>query len=85
MSIESAKAFLERVKNDEDFRKESEGQASVEERIKFAKAQGFDFTKDEIQEMHDSLTEEELDAVAGGFRGRWTRGMRRHMSRKLEY
>ncbi len=66
MSIESAKAFLERVKNDEDFRKELEGQASVEERMKFAKAQGFDFTKDEIRQVHDSLTDEELDAAAGG-------------------
>ncbi len=66
MSIESAKAFLERVKNDEDFRKESEGHASVEERMKFAKAQGFDFTKDEIREVRESLSEDELDAVAAG-------------------
>ncbi len=66
MSIESAKAFLERVKNDEDFRKEVEGQASAEERIKFVKAQGFDFTKDEIREVRDSLGDDELDTVAGG-------------------
>ncbi len=66
MSIESAKAFLERVKNDEDFRRKLEGQASVEERMKFAKAQGFDFTKDEIGEEMDALSDEELDKVAGG-------------------
>ncbi len=66
MSIESAKAFLERVENDEDFRKELEGKTSVEERIKFAKAQGFDFTKDEIRELNDSLSDEQLDAVAAG-------------------
>ncbi len=66
MSIESAKAFLERVKNDEDFRLELEGKTSLEERIKFAKAQGFDFTKDEISEVTDSLSDEQLDAVAGG-------------------
>ncbi len=48
MSIESAKAFLERVENDEDFRKESEEYTSVEERIKSVKAQGYDFTKEEI-------------------------------------
>ncbi len=64
MSIESAKAFVERVKNDEDFRKELEGQASVEERIEFAKAQGFDFTRHEIQEVNDSLSDEALDAAA---------------------
>ncbi len=66
MSIESAKAYFERVKNDEDFRKELEGQASVEERMKFAKAQGFDFTKEEIREVREGLSEEELDGAAGG-------------------
>ena len=66
MSIESAKAFLERVENDEDFRKELGVQASAEERIKFAKAQGFDFTKEEIQNVYANLSEEELDAVSGG-------------------
>jgi predicted ribosomally synthesized peptide with nif11-like leader len=66
MSIESAKAFLERVKNDEDFRKETEEQASAEERIKFVKAQGFDFTKEEIDSLKSELSDEELDAVAGG-------------------
>ncbi len=73
MSIESAKAFVERVENDEDFRKELDGQASVEERMKFAKAQGFDFTNDEIRDVAGRLTEEELDAVAGGGRYRWCR------------
>lgn len=66
MSIESAKAFLERVKNDEDFRKELEEQASAEERINFVKAHGFDFTKDEINSLNDQLSDEELDGVAGG-------------------
>ena len=66
MSIESAKAFLERVGNDEDFRKELEGKTSVEERIKFAKAQGFDFTKGEVRECMESLSDEQLDAIAAG-------------------
>ncbi len=66
MSIESAKAFLKRVKNDEDFKKELEGQASVDGRMEFAKAQGFDFTKDEIRQVHTRLTYEEMDAVAAG-------------------
>ncbi len=74
MSIESAKAFFERVKNDEDFRKELEGQASVEERIRFMKAQGFEFTKDEFREVHDSLADEELDAAAGGGFGSYQTG-----------
>ncbi len=66
MSTESAKAFIERVKNDEDFRKELEERASAEERMKFAKARGFDFTKDEINELQDTLTDDELESVAGG-------------------
>lgn len=66
MSIESAKAFLERVKNDEDFRKELEEQASAEERIKFVKAQGFDFTKEEIDSHKEELSDGELESVAGG-------------------
>ncbi len=66
MSTESAKAFIERVQNDEDFRKELGERASAEERIKFAKARGFDFTKGEIDELQDTLTDDELDRVAGG-------------------
>ncbi len=68
MSIESAKAFLERVENDEDFKKELEGQASVEERMKYAKAQGFDFTTEEIREVSEKLSELQLDVIYGGIR-----------------
>ena len=66
MSIESAKAFLEKVKNDEDFRKELEGQASIEERIEFAKEKGFDFTTEEIDSLSDEMSDEMLEIVTGG-------------------
>ncbi len=66
MSTESAKAFIERVKNDEDFRKELEGLDSAEERMKFAKARGFDFTTDEIKGWQDTLTDDVLESVAAG-------------------
>ncbi|MCP4623632.1 MAG: Nif11-like leader peptide family natural product precursor [bacterium] len=66
MSTESAKAFIERVENDEDFRKELEERASEEERMIFAKARGFDFTKDEIDELKDALTDDLMGNVAGG-------------------
>ncbi len=69
MSIKSAKAFIEYVKNDEDCRKELEEMRSAEERMRFAKARGFDFTEDEIAELQDRLTLDELDAVAGGWVG----------------
>ena len=66
MSNESAKAFLERIKNDEDFRKEVGDLTSAEERMNFAKVQGFDFTKEEIDSLTSELSDDELDTVAGG-------------------
>ena len=66
MTIESAKAFLERVRNDEDFNKELVDRTSAEERMKFAKAQGFDFTNEEINSLKDELSDEQLGGVAGG-------------------
>ncbi len=66
MSIKSAQAFIERIQNDENFRKELEERASTEERMKFAKARGFDFTKDEIDELKDTINDGDLDKVDGG-------------------
>ncbi len=40
--------------------------------MKFARARGFDFTKDEIDVLQDILTDEELDMVAGGWIGEET-------------
>lgn len=66
MSIESAQAFIERMKNDEEFNKkvmeckDSNGFSS------FAKAAGYDFAPEEIKLVGRSLSDEQLDAVAGG-------------------
>lgn len=71
MSIESAKAFIEKVKTDEDFKKKlgelNDGQA----RLDYAKGLGFDFTADDIAKVKEEqgLTDEELDGVAGGCGG----------------
>ncbi len=67
MSIKSAKAFMERVVNDEDFRKEVGEIATSEERMAFVTAAGFDFTKDELKNVQEKmpLTEEELEISAG--------------------
>jgi predicted ribosomally synthesized peptide with nif11-like leader len=58
MSIESARAFLERVQNDEDFRKTVGEIATAEERMEFVQGAGFDFTKEEIKsdQVERSLT-----------------------------
>lgn len=63
MSIESAKAFLERVRNDEDFRKsvKSVGEfPTSEERMEYVKGAGFDFTQDEMASLTAELSDDEL-------------------------
>jgi predicted ribosomally synthesized peptide with nif11-like leader len=67
MSVESAKAFIERVKNDEDFKKKVFEIKEKQERKDLVKAEGFDFTADELKEASGGeLSEDELDSVAGG-------------------
>jgi predicted ribosomally synthesized peptide with nif11-like leader len=68
MSIESAKAFLEKVKSDEDFQKQLAAFKDGAARLEFAKKAGFDFTLDEIAKVKEEqgLADEELDGVAGG-------------------
>ncbi len=69
MSIESAKAFLERMKNDEDFRKEVGEKSSPEDRMNFIKENGFDFSKEDIEQVKSELSEEELEGAAGSGSG----------------
>ena len=66
MSIESAKAFVAKVKNDEEFAKKIAGAASRQERGEIARAEGFDFTPAELKSVTSELSLEELDTVAGG-------------------
>mgnify|MGYP000227008721 CR=1 FL=1 len=67
MSIESAKAFLEKIKTDEDFRNSVGAIATKEQRTEFVKNAGFDFTKEEIDTVTSELSDELLDMVAGGY------------------
>ncbi len=67
MSVESAKAFLERMKTDEDFHKRVGEVENAAERLAFVKAEGYDFTREEIGSVATELSEEELDKVAGGW------------------
>lgn len=68
MSVVSAKAFIEKVKNDEDFKKKLGSLKDAQARVEFVKAAGFDFTKEELAKVkeEEGLTDEELDNVAGG-------------------
>jgi predicted ribosomally synthesized peptide with nif11-like leader len=65
MSIENAKAFLERVINDEDFRQSVGEIATAEERMNFVKVAGFDFTKEEIKSEKFEHCGEDSDALWG--------------------
>ena len=66
MSVESAKAFVEKVKTDETFAKRIADASSKKERAEIAKAEGFDFTREELKNLTSELLVDELDAVAGG-------------------
>ena len=72
MSIESAKAFIEKVNKDQDFKKKLSEFKDGTERMKYAKEKGFDFTPAEIAKLKEEqgLTDAELDAVAGGVCGK---------------
>ncbi len=67
MSIESAKAFIERLKTDETFTKKVGACTNEAERLAMAKAEGFDFTPEEVRQLRAQLPEEELEKIAGGF------------------
>lgn len=66
MSIESAKAFIERMKTDEEFRNRVTKAETAEARKAIVEAEGFDFTKDEIEKVRIELSDDELDLVTGG-------------------
>ncbi len=66
MSIENARAFLEKIRDDADFRKQVGVKETPEARLEYIKAEGFDFTKEELDEVQSELGDMELDQVAGG-------------------
>ncbi len=71
MSVESAKAFLVKLSSDENFRNQLLGAPDDAARQEIAKANGFEFTKAELQEVtgldpDKELSAQDLDQVAGG-------------------
>ena len=66
MSIESAQAFIERMKTDEDFAKNVTECKDAEARITYVKEAGFEFTLEEVKGVTSELTDDMLDNVAGG-------------------
>jgi len=69
MSLESAKAFVEKVKKNEDFRKKVNACKGNEARKAFALKEGFDFTVQEIKEVTSELTElsdDDINRIGAG-------------------
>jgi predicted ribosomally synthesized peptide with nif11-like leader len=66
MSIDSAKAFFERMKTDEDFRKKVTECKDNEARKAFAKKEGFDFSVEQLKAVTGELSEDALNSVVGG-------------------
>ena len=71
MSVENAKAFLERLNSDENFRNQMASADNNEARLQIAKEAGLELSTEELSSIIDQLTseelsEEELDTVAGG-------------------
>ena len=78
MSLQSAKAFLKKVGEDEEFKKLLEKAENDNERQKIVKDAGFDFTKEELKEAisgSGELSDEDLEKVAGGSAGTWAYGV----------
>lgn len=70
MSIESAEAFVERMKTDTDFAKQVIACKDTEARRALVKDAGFDFTVDELKTVmanpeNEELSDAELASVAG--------------------
>ena len=66
MSIESAKAFLEKVKSDEDLLAKLSDATGGEDRLNIAKSEGFEFSKEEMLKVQEELGDKELASVVGG-------------------
>lgn len=68
MSVESAKACMERIKTDEDFAKKVMECKDAEARIVFVRTAGYDFTAEEFGKLVEGeMQNDELNEVAGGF------------------
>ena len=66
MSKESVKAFIERMKTDEEFAKQVSERKDIEARMAFTIEQGYDFTGEEFREAAAHLTEDDLQQIVGG-------------------
>jgi len=69
MSMEAAKAFVEKMKTDKDFAKEVTSCKDVESRKKYVNDAGFSFTKEDLELVKLELSDEDVESLAGGTSG----------------
>ena len=72
MSEEQLNAFLEKVKSDTELQEKLKAAGSNEAAIEIAKAAGFSITAEDMQSSTIELSDEELEAAAGGGQRPWT-------------
>lgn len=66
MSIESVKAYIERLKTDEEFQERVKAAADKEARAALVKAEGFDFSEEDVKEVTKQLSDTELEQIVAG-------------------
>lgn len=64
MSKESAKAFMNRITQDEGFAKRCSDCSNIDETMALAKQEGYDFTAEEIKQAKEEAPGSEADNVA---------------------
>lgn len=63
---DSIKKLVEVVKNDESIAKKFQACKTVEEQSKLANELGYEISADEFQKFNKSISDDQLDKVAGG-------------------
>jgi predicted ribosomally synthesized peptide with nif11-like leader len=66
MSLEQAKAFMEKVKNDEDLAERLSEAQKIESKLQIAREVGYEFNEEEIKRAIEEHSEDELQNVVGG-------------------
>lgn len=66
MSRESARALLKKMKGDQDFASKLLNSKSDEERMNVVRSSGFNFNSEEMRQVQEELSDEELDQLFGG-------------------
>ena len=66
MSEEQLKAFIEKVKGDTSLQEKLKAAADPNAVLAIAKEAGFSISADDLTKAQSELSEEELEAVAGG-------------------